>query len=887
MARSSFLQASFMSGELSPLIKGRVDLDQYYQGVQQASDVLIVPQGGLKRRCGTEVVAEAVNALTRNTTTPTMANGGTPGNINDGNLATNTTTNVIGTGGTSGQPDFEIARYDLTASPPAILFIDVRKIKTVTASTTVCNLKIQNSSNGTAWTDVCTFEVSNTERTLRRRLTNDGGSGTRYWRLVRSGDSTGDLGSQTINLAEFNVMANGAAGSSNNVKLFGFAAAIDRQYLCVLTQENLAIYIAGASTLHLADVITPFNAASVMAVREVQTENVMLLFHEDYAPQRIINNGQSNYDSFELTDVPFLNVPQYDYNDGNSPVPVADEQTMTLALSATAPASTAWLAGDTFQIDIEGVVSTNITFAGDTTADQQDSTLFNIQKAIQSMPVMGETGVTVTKHPTIALTYKISCDGESAKDFELFAGFPTSGTAAKRITFAKNVNGKPRKEDVWSSVYAPDSPNAGQAPGRGFPKMGAFYVGRLWLGGTKSKGQSIFASKSGSFFDFDIGEGDDDEAIFVTISARTLTEVIDINPDRGLQVFCAGAEFLVDGITPSTVVIKSQTQHGISDLEVRNIDGATLFIDENGKSLRQYVYDYNEDAYTSTDISVLSSHLLVTPVDFDILAGTSSSDANWVFIINSDGTASVLNTLRKQDINGYTKFTAAPNLDETDAALKKSYLQSCTVIDSEMYQVVKRRQTSTGWRFLVEKWNFDRMLDGSYRKTSSLTSITGLDVYTGNKLEVIGEVSTSGVLQGRISLGQKTVAGGTITLTADEVTNLTAVEVGLPFTPTIQPMPINTDIGAGQNQMREKKIVRMNIRVHETVGMYVDGNAIPFREFTEAHLPLLGSPIPPFTGVVEDRNGGNGWGIDVSPVITNPDSQPFHLQSISFEVSSS
>ena len=63
MAKSKFLQSSFVSGELSPLIKGRVDLDQYYQGMETAENVLIVPQGGLKRRAGTQHVDLAENII--------------------------------------------------------------------------------------------------------------------------------------------------------------------------------------------------------------------------------------------------------------------------------------------------------------------------------------------------------------------------------------------------------------------------------------------------------------------------------------------------------------------------------------------------------------------------------------------------------------------------------------------------------------------------------------------------------------------------------------------------------------------------------------------------------------------------------------------------------
>ena len=56
MPMSKFFQSAFMSGELSPLIKGRVDIDQYYKGMQTAENVVIVPQGGLKRRPGTQLL---------------------------------------------------------------------------------------------------------------------------------------------------------------------------------------------------------------------------------------------------------------------------------------------------------------------------------------------------------------------------------------------------------------------------------------------------------------------------------------------------------------------------------------------------------------------------------------------------------------------------------------------------------------------------------------------------------------------------------------------------------------------------------------------------------------------------------------------------------------
>lgn len=875
MAKSTFFQSSFVSGELSPLLKGRVDLDQYYQGVEIGSDVLIVPQGGLKRRYGTKFVSETVNTLSRKTNTPTMPNGGTAANINDNNPDTNATTNAIGTKGTPGgtPTEFVIAQYDLGGNPSELAFVDIQKIKTVTASTATCQLKLQYSTNNSDWLTAQEFTVSNIEKTFRKRvfLTK------RYWRLARQND-TGDLGAQTINLTEFNLQTEAAAFSSEKSKLFNFAAESDRKYLCVLTPGNLRILkiVAVASTnetvatSYVADVIVPYLSASVPSVREAQTENVMLLFQEDYAPKRIINNGASNYDSFAIDDIPFINVPAFDYNDTQSPTPVDDVQVLTL--------TDTWKIGDTFQIDVEGVLSKNITYAGDvgtSAQNQQSSTEFNLQKNLQEMPVFGDTGVAVAR--TGAKQYTITISGESTKAFELFSGFPTSGTATKTLVFGSHVTGSPRKEDVWSGVYAANSANAGTAPGRGYPKMGTFYNGRLWLGGTKSKPQSLIASRAGTFFDFYTEEGDDDEGIFITISARTLTEIIDINPDRGLQVFCSGAEFVVEGDTPTSVEIKAQTQHGVADLEVKSVDGATLFIDQNGRSLRSYVFDYNEDAYKSTDISVLSSHLIKQPVDYDILQGTTSEDANWVFIINQDGTGTVLNTLRAQDINGFTSITPAKNIDNGNAA----QLLSCTVVNGAMFQVAKRN-TASGNACFVELWQENYLLDAA-QVVSANTSITGLNHFEGNTLEVLGNTinSTENHL---VTIGNKVVTNGAITLTTEEIAGLTSVQAGLPFVPTIKPMPLNTNAGPGQNQMKDKKIVNMNLRIYKSGSLSIDGNDIAFRNF----IPNpLARGITAFSGVISNRNGGNGWDIDVVPVITCPDSQPFHIQAIEYEVSSS
>ena len=887
MAESQFLQASFTSGELSPLLKGRTDLNQYYAGVQTGDNVVIVPQGGLKRRPGTEHIDLALRQIGPYVTgafTATMPNGGTPANINDFNPATvGLTTTNIGTSGT-GATEYVVAHYDMSTTTNGIRFIDVQDVKLTVNNTDTAYLRVQTSSNNTDWATRQTIQINSIEQSFRVKITDV--IATPYVRLVRQSD-TGDLGAQRISLSEFNVMFETSAVS--DVKTFDFSIESDRHYLCVATggadttpsYGNMAFYriphAGSTNTVLVGNVPLPYKSTEIATLRDAQTENVMLVFHEEHPSKRIINSGHTvvsgNDSIFQIDNIPFSNVPQFDYDDTVSPTPVDDIQVLTFGSHVKT--------GDTYQIDVEGVLSKNITFAGDANANEQSSTRFNLEKNLQEMPVYGETGVSVTR--TGVMQYTVTVSGESTKDFELYTGFPTSGisNANQILTFTKSQNGSPRKEDVWSAT-------------RGYPKMGTFHGGRLWLGGTKSKQQSLFASKSGSFFDYFFEEGDDDEGIFVTLTNRVQTEIVDINSDRGLQVFTTGGEFLVKGGTPSTIDIVSQTQHGSAYLEAKSLDGATLFVDQNGQTLRQFVFSFNEDAYTSNDISVLSSQLINQPKDVAVLSGTTSEDSNWVFIINQDGNGAVLNTVRAQDINGFTRWTNANSgYFDTNGNPNKLKLISASTVKNELYMVNAFTYPQTGQPDLevysIERWSFDHLLDSSSKVSVVAPSPPATTIVQLPDIHLrYAEVS---VICNGTNLAKRTVTGtGTITLTAEEVSTggTLNLEVGLSFTPKIVPMPLNTSSQAGANNvMREKRINRMNLRMYESAGVYIDGNPVPVRNFGQAVDSPLGTPFEVRTGIIQDNNGGKGWGIDVVPEITVPDAAPFHLQAIEYEVESS
>jgi len=64
MARFVNVQTNFSSGELDPLLRARVDLPAHANGLEEATNVIVQPQGGVRRRPGTKYIMSLPNSST-------------------------------------------------------------------------------------------------------------------------------------------------------------------------------------------------------------------------------------------------------------------------------------------------------------------------------------------------------------------------------------------------------------------------------------------------------------------------------------------------------------------------------------------------------------------------------------------------------------------------------------------------------------------------------------------------------------------------------------------------------------------------------------------------------------------------------------------------------
>jgi hypothetical protein len=367
----------------------------------------------------------------------------------------------------------------------------------------------------------------------------------------------------------------------------------------------------------------------------------------------------------------------------------------------------------------------------------------------------------------------------------------------------------------------------------------------------------MWGSVTNDFFNFDLGTGLDDEGLDLTLDTDMVNAITAVYAGRHLQIFTTGGEFSIHDIpiTPKKSAVRRQTLYGSTNIPPKSIDGATFFIDRTGKSVREFLFAYAEDAYTSGTVSLLASHLLNYPVDMDILRGSGKSDANYVYFVNEDGTVAVFNTLRNQEVGGWTKWTTQGNFEGVCTVVEDVYF----VVNENGFRHVAKLD-DTCFTDMSHKFDY-----GCVASSEGTDTIDGLHHFDGQEVRVIAD----GLVMETV-----TPADGQIILSRPAC----KVEVGLNFDVKIKTMPINQDFQDGPTLTRKKRIVRVTANLYETLGIRINGEFLVDRNLG---MPL-GVAIPPFTG--SKTINLLGWTELAQVEITQTDPLPFTVLGIGVEV---
>lgn len=621
-----------------------------------------------------------------------------------------------------------------------------------------------------------------------------------------------------------------------NGRLVPFSFNTEQNYQLVFTAGKMEVFLEdGTRVLNingtgLAYLVTPWTLQQCLEFDYTQSADTLVIVHPDVEQRRIVRGAANNL--WTVSALPLTNLPRYDFNDSSSPAATSHIVDITF---------NSFNDGERYKLELNGFETAEIIYSGpDVDANER-----RIAEELLALPPTGfdTSGVTVAFQS--GDTYRVTFSGDSADDYEPMTGRNTDNTGAS-VTTSTITPGSPRREEVISAT-------------RGWPRSVMFYESRLWFGGTKSLPQALLGSNIGAFFDFKLGDGLDDQGVFVTVNTDQVNEIRALFPGRHLQMFTSGGEFYSPDrpLTPAPTLPKQSRfgcAYGIKPVEV---DGATIFVTRQRNTLREYLFLWAEEAYNATSLSVLSSHLLNNIQALAALTSTTDEEDSYVLPVNGDGTAAILNTLRAQDIAAWTEMRT-----RSGDLLK----QVCVVGDEIFYLVQRARNGNTV--YTLERASFDTRMDASRTVLASTVPVQGgFQHLAGEEVDVLVDGAPVGTMT--------VSAAGTLTFDA-EALPVTQVEAGYFTPPIVETMPLVVDVGAGPMLGVNKRISEIRVHVKDTLGVVANGREIPNKVLGETRTA---TPDTPVSGLL--KVGDLGWTEgDATITLTQNQPLPFHILAV-------
>lgn len=559
-------------------------------------------------------------------------------------------------------------------------------------------------------------------------------------------------------------------------RLIAFEFNTEQVYLLAVSDSQIDVWKDGIRQTSLA---TPWTAAQIRQLAWTQSADTLLVCHPDVSPKRITRTGHT---AWTVADWSFIEEE------------TKDEAEVVLGTAHRVPFHK--FADDDVTLTPSGTV--------------KDS----------SITVTASAAAFDVAH--VGLRFRIA-----KRQVEITAvASATSATATVKETLLSTDGTKDWEEPAFSAF-------------RGWPVSVTFHQDRLVIGGARDLPNRLWLSKSAELFNFDLGEGLDDEAIEFAILSDQVNAVRGVFSGRHLQVFTSGAEWMVTGdpLTPGNVQLKRQTRIGSPvDRMVppRDVDGATLFAGRNGVDLREFLFADVEQAYQANDLALLARHLMNAPVDMDY-----DSTRRIFFAAMADGSLASVTIFRTEEVTGWTGHDV-----EGDAV-------SVAVADTDVYLLIARNGEHHILR-LDDGLSVDWGLSASSATPTAVW--TGFDHLEGETLTVVAD----GAVHPDVP-----VAAGSITL---EVA-ASEIQAGLPFGHEIEPLPPTARSPIGSGEGVPVRLIRATFRLLETGALRIDCGRgfrdVPFKKLGAASV--LDTGPTNFTGDVGIR--AIGWRRDgVSPL---------------------
>lgn len=387
---------------------------------------------------------------------------------------------------------------------------------------------------------------------------------------------------------------------------------------------------------------------------------------------------------------------------------------------------------------------------------------------------------------------------------------------------------------------------------RGYPAVCAFHDGRLYYACTTYEPQKIWGSNLYDYDNFYVSATPaDDEAVTFEIATEDRVAIRWLfSGNKALSIGSTGGTFSAFGsangvITPSDIQINKDTNYGSALLSAKRISSFNYYVQRNLQKIRELSYSYDYDITRANDMNLLAEHILREGdgvVDWDYQQ--APTDRLWC--VRSDGEIAVMTRNPEQDVMGWSRIIAG-----LDSSGNGKFESVCVIpkqnSDDQVWVVVNRKVDGVTKRFIeyFTTENFDEDWDAVCLDCSltldSPGTITGMTnaspgVFTCEAHGFTGgeQVKINGVVLGNVSGEESEDINGTYLLVYIDVDTFSLTDLDAEAINTTTVLGYGAYISGGEIREMVTAISGLGHLEGETVQVQVDGDVPTTNEFVVA-----------------------------------------------------
>lgn len=234
----------------------------------------------------------------------------------------------------------------------------------------------------------------------------------------------------------------------------------------------------------------------------------------------------------------------------------------------------------------------------------------------------------------------------------------------------------------------------------GYPSCVEIHRSRLCFGGVASVKGALIASKPDNLYDFNIGKGNDGDAIFETIGDAGAATIVQMHSAEQLIVMTdKGAYYVPESqanpFRPSGISFNPfGNPWAISSATARAYDGGVLMV-SGSLVIKANPTGDNQRQWTADEVSLLSAHLLNDPVDLAVGSNFARGPEKYAFLVNEDGTMAVLQLIEAQETRNMVPWKTAGEYRSVACLGGDCYVCVRRVIASETVYLLEKFDPAT------------------------------------------------------------------------------------------------------------------------------------------------------------------------------------------------